>query len=205
MPANGRSSDRRPDYRLACCLCRRPIPRASEVYALDQEWRRRFPDMSGVLACGRCAVEENHWSCQTAGGEYVPGHVRAADCSEDQDYDSWCHIERHGTHVGMVRTYPWSALEQGAGDYLRWLARQPTNSKVHRETLKQLQDMIDQWDRTAEGRDRSPDPQLRGANVPVAESGRVAGMMAAQVATTTGSQAPHEPVVPGSGNSGLSG
>jgi hypothetical protein len=146
-PAIGGSSDRRPDFRLACCLCRRPIPQASDVYALDAEWQRRFPQMTGVLACGGCAVETNNWTCHTSEGTYVLGHVRAADHSEERDYDSWCHIEAHGTHAVMVRSYPLSALEQGAGDYLRWFARQPTNSRVHARTLKELRDVIDQWER----------------------------------------------------------
>jgi len=37
--------------RIACCLCRKPMPQAKDVYALDEEWQRRFPDMIGTLAC----------------------------------------------------------------------------------------------------------------------------------------------------------
>lgn len=32
-----------PSFRINCCLCRKPIPKRQDVYALDDEWRRRFP------------------------------------------------------------------------------------------------------------------------------------------------------------------
>lgn len=50
----------RPSFRLASCLCRKPIPQAKGVYALDAERQRRFPDMLGILACDRCAVNTYH-------------------------------------------------------------------------------------------------------------------------------------------------
>ena len=40
----------RPRPTIACCLCGRTIPRASAAYALDGEWERRFPRMTGMLA-----------------------------------------------------------------------------------------------------------------------------------------------------------
>lgn len=135
----------RPKFRLTCCLCDRPVPLASDVYALDAEWQRRFPQMTGVLACGECAVSTHEWACHTTGGEFVPGHLPMP--AGRSDLDSWSHIEAQGTHTAMARSYPWSALQQGAGDYLRWLASIPTNSRVMARDLKELQDTIDRWDR----------------------------------------------------------
>ncbi|MEV4892781.1 hypothetical protein AB0K48_25710 [Nonomuraea sp. NPDC055795] len=42
-------------FRLACCLCGKCIPLACDVYTLDAEWQRRFPQLIGTLACA-CAV-----------------------------------------------------------------------------------------------------------------------------------------------------
>ncbi|MYU01464.1 MULTISPECIES: hypothetical protein [unclassified Streptomyces] len=46
-------------FRLTCCRCRRLIPLAQDIYELDGEWQRRFPDMVGTLACHDCALRTN--------------------------------------------------------------------------------------------------------------------------------------------------
>lgn len=69
-----------PDFRLACCMCRNPIPSHSDVYALDAEWQRRYPRMVGTLACQGCALG-THWSCRQRDGltddglTDVEGHI----------------------------------------------------------------------------------------------------------------------------------
>jgi hypothetical protein len=102
----------RPRFRIVCCLCRKPIPQAKDVYALDEEWQRRFPDMIGTLACPKCA-EHNQWRCRRPGGTFANGHRRPASQTEDREHDSWDHMRGHGTHAAMVISHPWSGLLQG--------------------------------------------------------------------------------------------
>ncbi|CAO5227893.1 hypothetical protein FAGKG844_1130006 [Frankia sp. AgKG'84/4] len=64
----------RPKFRLACCLCRNSIPLASDAYALDDEWKRRFPQMAGRIACQTCSLRNHVWQCRTR-GVYVDGHI----------------------------------------------------------------------------------------------------------------------------------
>ena len=130
----------RPNFRVICCLGGEPIPLASDVYALDEEWRRRFPQMLGILACGRCALHRNRWSCRTRAGAFVDGHFRAAGRPEGRDHDSWDHIQGQGTHVGMVVSHPWSGVLQGAEDYLRRAVRRPG---LDREAVQRIQDALD--------------------------------------------------------------
>lgn len=74
---DGPSTTRNEGFRLACCMCREPVPYHSDVYALDAEWQRRYPTMVGVLACQRCALDTN-WSCRQRDGlTYVDGHIPA--------------------------------------------------------------------------------------------------------------------------------
>ncbi|MFI1583792.1 ATP-binding cassette domain-containing protein [Embleya sp. NPDC020630] len=63
-------------FRLACCLCRKPIPLSTDVYALDAEWQRRYPHMRGILACRRCALSTGWSSCEVAAGVCADGHIR---------------------------------------------------------------------------------------------------------------------------------
>lgn len=58
---------------LTCRLCRRLIPLAQDIYELDAEWQRRFPDMVGTLACHDRALRTD-WTC-TRNGSYVDGHI----------------------------------------------------------------------------------------------------------------------------------
>ena len=131
----------RPSFRIACCLCGNAISSASDVYALDEEWQRRFPRMVGTLACQRCAVSDNYWECRTRSGQLVEGHRPAAALLSDAEcFDSWHHIAAHGTHVAMVWFRPWSGLLQGAEEYMRYTARRPGVE------ARKLQDVFDQWD-----------------------------------------------------------
>ncbi|MEU1628262.1 hypothetical protein ABZ746_23615 [Streptomyces sp. NPDC020096] len=106
-------------FRIRCCLCGRNIPLAQDIYELDAEWQRRFPDMVGTFACARCALD-TYWSCEQRGtGTYVDGHISAA---EGRCFDSWSHIGHEGTQRAMVQVCPRSALLQGGEPYLRSLA-----------------------------------------------------------------------------------
>jgi hypothetical protein len=116
--------------------------------------------MMGVLACVQCAVLSHDWVCLTPDGEYVVGHLPANGRPQEQDFDSWGHIETHGPHLAMARRYPWSALQQGAEDYLRWLAHRPTASRVIAQASKDLQDTLYRWDRR-DPRDDVPDGSAR--------------------------------------------
>ncbi|MGW3473444.1 hypothetical protein ACWDKQ_34460 [Saccharopolyspora sp. NPDC000995] len=134
----------RPKFRIACCLCRKPIPQAQNVYALDEEWQRRFPKMVGTLSCSTCAVSNNVWSCRTSRGTHVAGHRPAT--RKDSCHDSWDHIDGWGTHVAMVLSRPWSGLQQGAEEYLRHTVRRPG---VDRDVAQELQDVLGRWDERA--------------------------------------------------------
>lgn len=132
----------RPKFRIACCLCGKPIPQTQDIYALDSEWQRRFPKMVGTLSCGRCAVSDNVWSCRTPRGTHVAGH-QPSERDGDHCDDSWDHITSWGTHVAMVLSNPWSGLLQGAQEYLRYTAgRRGTATDVARE----LRDVLARWD-----------------------------------------------------------
>lgn len=134
-------------FRLSCCLCRRPIPLSSDVYALDAEWQRRFPDMAGVLACGRCAAGPTYfWRCTTSSGEYVAGHRAVADADEHEDFDSWCHVEAFGTHKALVLSYPESAVRQGAEQWLRQVLQRP---RLDRDVVERIRQAL--ADRDAQG------------------------------------------------------
>jgi hypothetical protein len=111
------------------------------VIALDAEWERRFPDMVGTLACTRCVVRGNHWSCRAPGGGFVEGHVPVADGS--QDVDGWSHASAIGTPVVMAVGHPRSALLQGAEQYVRHAAHQPG---VAPEVAQRLRAAIREWD-----------------------------------------------------------
>lgn len=136
----------RPKFRITCCLCGRSIPLASDAYDLDKEWQRRFPQMTGTLACG-CALDCS-WQCHRPGGGYVEGHIRAVDSAgvvqpSARDFDSWCHIGRRGTHIAVVLNNPWSGLLQGAEEYLRYTAHRPN---VLPDVAHRLRAVLGTWD-----------------------------------------------------------
>ena len=130
----------RPRPSIACCLCGKAIPQASDAHALDGEWERRFPRMTGMLACGRCVLA-NEWACRAPGGGFADGHIPSVNHPGSGDFDSWSHVLGFGTHAAMVIRYPSSGLLQGAEGYLRAAARsQRTSPSVRRR----LQSALDQ-------------------------------------------------------------
>lgn len=66
-------------FRIRCCLCRKHIPLAGDVIALDGEWQRRYPNMHGTLACERCVIDYGWNCCTTTRGDFVDGHVAAPE------------------------------------------------------------------------------------------------------------------------------
>ena len=132
--------------RITCCLCDKPIARSSDIFALDAEWQRRFPRMTGALACRTCALN-TEWRCRTAtDDEFVEGHIPAGGQESEWDIDGWSHIEAHGTHTAMVISYPWSGLLQGGEDYLRRALRRP---QLDPDVARRLRDTLDRWDSRA--------------------------------------------------------
>lgn len=157
----------RPKFRIACCLCRKPIPLSREIYLLDAEWQRRFPKMIGTLACGRCALRDHTWRCEKPGGGFVDGHIPAAH--RGSDIDSWSHAGSPGTHVAMVLEYPEPALVQGAEEYLRHVARSPS---AYGQMAKRIQLVLQEWDaRAATPTGGPPDPELKTGQRPELEPG----------------------------------
>ena len=153
----------RPTVQLACCLCRRTIPPAQEVFALDAEWQRRFPSMVGVLACEECVLEAD-WKCHDETGDYVPGHIPATGHgSGDQDFDSWSHLPGQGSQAVMVQRFPAPALKQGAEGHPRRVAARDSRSIVLAEQRTELMGLIDAWQTTRPSRVRTgaPEPSTR--------------------------------------------
>ena len=135
-------SERRPGFRLACCLCRKPIPARSDVLPLDDEWARRYPRMVGRLACHRCALSDAYyWDCAPVGDVFAPGHIPAA--INGPDIDSWSHAGPEHTQVAAVLNFPESAMVQGGAAYLRWAARWP---RAAPETRARLVEFLADWD-----------------------------------------------------------
>jgi len=137
---------RRPGLRLACCKCRRQIPLKTDVYALDAEWQRRYPDMVGILACARCTLETS-WSClQDGSRRYVDGHIPAIrDGHVVQNCDSWGHVlPKYGTQSAMVWTHPWSGLLQGAEGYLR--SKLARHSGASAQGVPGIEEALARWE-----------------------------------------------------------
>jgi hypothetical protein len=142
-------------HRVACCLCRRPIPPAQDVFALDAEWQRRFPSMIGVLACEECVLEAD-WKCQDETGDYVPGHIPATGSSSGaEDFDSWSHLPEQGSQSAMAQRYPHSASEPVAKDHPRRGAARKSTSIVLAEQRTELMGLIDAWQTTRPSRART--------------------------------------------------
>ncbi|MFD9271600.1 hypothetical protein ACFWB1_39210 [Streptomyces goshikiensis] len=127
-------------FRISCCLCRKNIPLAGDVIALDGEWQRRYPDMLGTLACERCVIDYGWSCCTTSKGGFVDGHVAAP--ADEVDTDSWSHHLDRGTHRALVAGHPRSGLLQGAELYLRWRAGHKDNPDV----AATLGAALDEWD-----------------------------------------------------------
>ncbi|WP_157964098.1 hypothetical protein [Actinocorallia populi] len=109
------------------------------MYPLDAEWQRRYPAMTGMLACD-CALRID-WLCQRPGGGFVDGHI-PADC-HGSDMDAWSHIGVPHTHTAAVTAFPDSALAQGAEDYLRSLAANP---RLTSPNVIQIREAVRRWD-----------------------------------------------------------
>lgn len=178
-------------FRLACCMCGKPVPLSGDVYGLDAEWQRRYPDLRGMLACDRCALHTGWPSCEvrsrTGPGRaerlFVPGHIPAA--GRGPDFDAWSHVLGQGTHVGMVQKYPRSALLQGAEPYLRAAAVRRTIAPAVGERLRAL---LAQWDAAAVGErlerfGRAPAPT---ALAPAPASGHTGGAVEERAAPVPG-------------------
>ncbi|QCB26666.1 hypothetical protein [Streptomyces sp. SS52] len=128
-------------FRLRCCLCRKNIPLAGDVIALDGEWQRRYPDMRGTLACERCVIDYGWNRCTTTKGSFIDGHVAAPE--GEVDVDSWSHHLERGTHRALVTLYPHSGLLQGAEPYLRSLA---SRKGTLPDVVTRLLTALDEWD-----------------------------------------------------------
>lgn len=103
-------------FRISCCLCRKNIPLTGDVFALDAERQRRFPNMVGALACRNFALGTT-WRCTSCDDSFADGHIPLADRPR---FGAWNHLSYPGTHRGMVQEHPRSGLLQGADPYLRW-------------------------------------------------------------------------------------
>lgn len=123
-----------------CCRCGKNIPRTHDVYELDAEWQRRFPDMVRTLACHACALR-TYWSCTDHNDSYVDGHLPAA--TSVRCFDAWNHVSWHGSPRDMVFSSPRSGLLQGAEAYLRDAV---TRKGTHPQTAAKLRTAIQDWD-----------------------------------------------------------
>lgn len=131
-------STRQPEFRIACCLCGRPIGKSATHHGLDQEWKRRFPDLPGSLAHERCAVYKHQWKCQDTPGHYPAGHEVPDRRPDSACLDSWDHLNGEGTQKAMITLMPWSGLLQGAEEYLRYVASWHGTNAVTRNLSRWL-------------------------------------------------------------------
>lgn len=108
---------------MTCCICSRKVPVREDMYALDGEWRRRFPQMSGWLACWKCSVGGWRGDCADTPGGLPQDHIAALrpDGSVIDRCDAECHRLGWGSQKGMARLYPESAVLQGGREYLESL------------------------------------------------------------------------------------
>jgi hypothetical protein len=148
-------------FRIRCCRCLTNIPLAQDVYELDAEWRRRFPDMAGTLACHKCALR-TYWSCTNPDGSHVDGHIPADNPVEC--IDAWNHVSHPGTHRYWVVESPRSGLLQGAEPYLRGVA---ARRGTHPDVAAELRAALQEWDMAA--------GSLPAAAVPFRDCGTRAG------------------------------
>ncbi|MFI5670883.1 hypothetical protein [Streptomyces sp. NPDC051704] len=124
-------------FRLNCCLCRHAIPFALDVFELDAEWQRRYPDMKGTIACRPCALRTS-WRCTNREGSFVEEHIPT-----DRRFDAWSDTSPPGTQRGMVLAAPRSGLLQGAEPYLLWCAG---HEDTPPEVAATLGAALDEWD-----------------------------------------------------------
>ncbi|MFJ4710129.1 hypothetical protein ACIP6I_35590 [Streptomyces anulatus] len=130
-------------FRIRCCRCGKNIPLAQDIYELDAEWQRRFPDMVGTLACHDCALH-TYWICTGPDGAYVDGHIPPPRHYSNPDcLDAWNHVSAPGTHRARVVMSPRSGLLQGAEPYLRSVAASRGTSAV---LTVRLHTALQEWD-----------------------------------------------------------
>jgi hypothetical protein len=115
---------------LSCCRCGKRLPQAKDVYVLDDEWARRYPRMTGRIACYDCSLG-TEWTCRAHSGKpsadtahpFVAGHIASAFAPPDRDFDSWSHISPPSTLKAAARKYPEHAITQGGEAYIRWVVQ----------------------------------------------------------------------------------
>ncbi|WP_232234583.1 hypothetical protein [Actinoplanes sp. N902-109] len=74
----------------------------------------------------------------------MPGHLPAE--RDVRDFDSWSHIAAQGTQTALTYDYPWSAVQQGAQDWLRHVVQRP---RLNAEVGARIQEALHRWDTTA--------------------------------------------------------
>lgn len=137
--------DESPAPAVTCCLCQKPVPATEEVFALDAEWKRRFPAMVGVLACEECVLE-TEFRCQDETGNYVAGHIPASDLPpQEQDVDSWSHLPGQGSQVAMVQQYASSVPTQRAAEAPAPVIVRETSIVDLTQQRTDLMGLIDAW------------------------------------------------------------
>lgn len=106
------------ELRLACCLCRRRVPPGQDMYLLDAEWQRRYPQMVGSIACRRCALSNKYyWDCRKSPDGHIPREGRGPDG------DAWNHFSAYGTQKGLASLRPSAAALQGGAEYVAYLEK----------------------------------------------------------------------------------
>ena len=126
------------DWSLRCCLCRRPVPRADLVYALDGEWGRRYQGMRGRLSCRQC-VTHYEFACGLDLLTHPDPQLATQPLIDDPQMQcsSWHQVVDRGPLKAMLREYPTAAVQQGARQYIEFLVKRhqlsaTTMAKVHR-------------------------------------------------------------------------
>jgi len=109
-----------PPITIGCCRCGKRLPKSVDVYVLDDEWARRYPAMTGRIACWNCSLGDE-WQCIVRGGAFVRGHVPSRFAPASRDFDSWSHVSEPHTLAAVVRAWPELAVSQGAESYVRWI------------------------------------------------------------------------------------
>lgn len=87
---------------LTCFLCRHQPSAGQHVYLLDAEWQRRFPRMTGRIACRDCSLG-NWWGrCHDTHGDLPAGHVPAV-AQSGHACGAWSHAPISGTPAAISR------------------------------------------------------------------------------------------------------
>lgn len=127
-------SSRIPNLRLRCCLCRKLIAQRVDVFRLDGEWHRRFPQMVGSIACQKCAQETEWGLCDRQDGSFPEGHVTSQ--TGGSICDSWAHVTSSGTQRAVVALDPESGVRQGGREYLASVISKGAIADRHRAKIE---------------------------------------------------------------------